>query len=99
MVVNFWATWCPPCIEELPSIQRLWEDTRGAGLEVLAVNVGEPTERIDAFLRRFEPRLDFPVLLDPDGKAFQVWGIRGLPKTFVVDKQGASFMKPRAAVT
>jgi thiol-disulfide isomerase/thioredoxin len=88
VVINFWATWCPPCIEEMPSIQRLWQDTRDAGLQVLAVNVGEPTERIRAFLREFEPKLEFPVLLDPDGEAFQTWGVRGLPKTFIVNKQG-----------
>ena len=56
VVVNFWATWCPPCIEELPTIQDLWDDTHGSGLEVLAVNVGESAETIETFLRGFTPR-------------------------------------------
>ncbi len=88
VVINFWATWCPPCIEEMPTIQNLWADTHASGLEVLAVNVGEPVEAIRAFLADFEPKLEFPVLLDPQGEAFQTWRVRGLPKTFVVDKRG-----------
>jgi thiol-disulfide isomerase/thioredoxin len=91
VVVNFWATWCPPCIEEMPTLQKLWEDMHGSGLDVLAVNVGEPAEQIEAFLQEFEPRLEFPVLLDPDGEAFQAWRVRGVPKTFVVDKRGRVF--------
>jgi thiol-disulfide isomerase/thioredoxin len=88
IVINFWATWCPPCIEELPSMQKLWEKTHADGLEILAVNLGEPPDRIRAFLESFETTLRFPILLDRDGEAFQAWGVRGLPKTFVVNKRG-----------
>lgn len=88
VVVNFWATWCPPCIEELPSMQRLWDQTHADGLDILAVNVGEPPDAIRAFLREFEPTLAFPILLDREGEAFRDWRIRGLPKTFVVNKRG-----------
>ncbi len=88
VVVNFWATWCPPCIEELPTMQKLWDDTRAIGLDVLAVNVGEPADRIQAFLDGFRPELTFPILLDSQGEAFQGWGVRGLPKTFVINKRG-----------
>lgn len=86
--INFWATWCPPCIEEMPTIQNLWADTHDSGLEVLAVNVGESVDVIRAFLDDFEPKLEFPILLDPDGEAFQIWRVRGLPKTIVVNKHG-----------
>ncbi len=88
VVVNFWATWCPPCVEEMPTIQKLWEETHDSGLDVLAVNVGEPVEAIEAFLQDFEPTLDFPILLDLQGEAFQAWEMRGLPKTFVIDRRG-----------
>lgn len=88
VVINFWATWCPPCIEELPSMQKLWDQTHAGGLEILAVNVGERPDRIRAFLQKFEPTLAFPILLDLEGEAFQTWGVRGLPKTFVINKRG-----------
>ncbi len=88
VLVNFWATWCPPCIEELPGIARLWDALNPQGLEVLAVNLGEEAARVQRFLDGFEPTLRFPVLLDSDGEAFQTWNARGLPKTYVVDKTG-----------
>lgn len=88
VVINFWATWCPPCIEELPSMQKLWDQAHAGGLDILAVNLGEPPDRIRAFLQSFEPKLTFPILLDRDGEAFEAWGVRGLPKTFVVNKRG-----------
>ena len=69
-------------------MQKLWEETRDQGLDVLAVNVGEPADRIQQFLNEFEPELAFPILLDPDGEAFQAWGVRGLPKTYIVNKRG-----------
>lgn len=88
VLVNFWATWCPPCIEELPSLQRLWDAWRRHGLEVLAVNVGEEARDVETFLAGFRPALAFPVLLDEDGDAFGAWRVFGLPTTFVVDRQG-----------
>jgi thiol-disulfide isomerase/thioredoxin len=88
VVINFWATWCPPCIEELPTMQKLWDETHSAGVEILAVNLGEPPDRIRAFLGGFEPTLEFPILLDLEGEAFQTWRVRGLPKTFVINKRG-----------
>jgi thiol-disulfide isomerase/thioredoxin len=88
VLVNFWATWCPPCVAEMPAIERLYENLGPRGLEVLAVNTGEPQDAIEAFTARFEPSLTFPLLLDLDGQAFEHWSLRGLPKSYVVDKQG-----------
>ena len=88
VVVNFWATWCPPCLAEMPSIQNMWEKLHGDGLEVLAVNVGEDSEAITQFLAEFETSIEFPVLLDEKGEAFQQWRVLGLPQTFVIDKKG-----------
>ena len=88
VVVNFWASWCAPCVAEMPAIQRMWEKLRPEGVEVLAVNAGESGRRIAAFLARFETRLTFPILLEPKGEAYETWGVRGLPRTFVVAKDG-----------
>ena len=86
VVVNFWATWCEPCIAEMPSLQRLRERLRGRSLEVLAVNYAESPEKVRAFLRK--SRIDLPVLLDPSKEAADAWNAKGLPMTFVVDRAG-----------
>ena len=85
VLVNFWATWCPPCVEEIPSLQRLYRARRDQGLEILAVEVGESPEQVRAFLA--DKPVDFPVLLDPDGKALAAWGVHAFPTTFVLDRR------------
>jgi thiol-disulfide isomerase/thioredoxin len=86
VVVNFWATWCEPCIAEMPSLQRLRERLRGKRLEILAVNYAESPEKVKAFLAK--SRIDLPVLLDPSKEAADAWNAKGLPMTFVVDRAG-----------
>lgn len=85
VVVNFWATWCPPCRDELPALQRVWEELHDDGLVVLGVNVGEDAERI--FFTADYP-VDFPLLLDQDAAAIDTWPVRGIPTTFIVDPDG-----------
>ncbi len=86
VLVNFWATWCAPCVDEMPALARLRERLAGRGFELLAVNQGESPERVAAFLRR--TGLDLVVLLDRDKSAADAWGVRALPTTFVVDATG-----------
>ena len=87
VVVNFWATWCQPCREELPSLERLRDAMRGRRFEVLAVNVAEGEPRVKSFLAEVPLRL--PVLLDRNGDAQRTWKVRGLPATFLLDPQGS----------
>lgn len=87
VVVNFWATWCPPCREEMPSMQALREELKGQGFEVLAVNLMESEEKIAAF--RESELIDLPVLMDRDGAAAKRWKVRMLPISFVIDRSGA----------
>ena len=86
VLVNFWATWCEPCRDEMPSIERLREKLRGRPFEVITVNYGEGVEKINAFMRK--QGLSLPVLLDPDEESAQAWGAGGLPMTFLVDGEG-----------
>jgi peroxiredoxin len=86
VVVNFWATWCPPCIVEMPSMQALRERLAGRGFEVLAVNVMDSEEKIAAF--REAELIDLPVLMDRDGAVAKRWKVRMLPRSFVIDRQG-----------
>ena len=73
VVVNFWAGWCPPCIEEFPSMQKLWQSTRASPLDVAAVNVGEDVGGVRKFLAEFAPKLKLIVVLDSSGEAFEAW--------------------------
>lgn len=88
VVVNFWATWCPPCRREMPSLERLRARLGKLGLTVLAVDVGEDADTVFAFTGQLEPSPSFPILLDRDSQAMQRWKVKGLPTTFVVDSQG-----------
>ncbi|KAA6184811.1 TlpA family protein disulfide reductase [Thiohalocapsa marina] len=86
LIVNFWATWCPPCLAEMPSLQRAWEQVRDEEILVLAINVGEDQAAIERFTERMP--LTFPLPMDPDSGTVQAWPVRGLPTTFVVDPDG-----------
>jgi thiol-disulfide isomerase/thioredoxin len=87
VVVNFWATWCAPCREEMPSMQALREQLAGEGFEVLAVNLMESEEKIAAF--RDSELIDLHVLMDRDGAAAKRWKVRMLPISFILDREGA----------
>ncbi len=86
VLVNFWATWCEPCREEMPSMQRLKKRLAGRPFEVLAVNVGEGEARIGEFLQR-EP-LDFVFLRDHSSAVMKAWRVRALPASFLVGIDG-----------
>ena len=84
VLVNFWATWCPPCRKEFPSLGRVRKIFTPSEFEVLAVNVGEDPETVFSFTGTS----DFPVLFDRDAQAMARWPVKGLPTTLVVDRQG-----------
>ena len=88
LVVNFWATWCPPCRREMGSLERLYQATRDRNVEVLAVNVGEDLDTVFSFLGSVEPSPTFPILLDTGAETLERWKVRGLPTTYVVDPNG-----------
>ena len=86
VLVNFWATWCEPCSEEMPSMERLRAALQGKRFVVLAVNVGEGARAARAFGEQMA--LGFPLLLDGDTKTARAWGARLLPASFVVGPGG-----------
>ena len=88
VLVNFWATWCPPCRREMPSIERLSQSLKGTDFEVLAVNVAEDFDTVFGFIGTLDPFPTFPVVFDADSSVLKSWPVMGLPTTFVLDKQG-----------
>ena len=88
VVINFWASWCPPCRTEMPEIVAAHAAHRAAGLEVLAVDLTDQESRSD--IRRFvaEMKMTFPVLLDERGRVRRAYRLRGVPTTVFVDTAG-----------
>lgn len=96
VVLNFWATWCPPCRAEMPSLQQLAEIYGPEQLVVLAVNVGESVRRINQFVQA--SGLSVPVLLDPRSEIAQAWGADALPTTVLIDGKGRPRQRVRGEV-
>jgi cytochrome c biogenesis protein CcmG, thiol:disulfide interchange protein DsbE len=84
VAVNFWATWCGPCRQELPELSRYWREQRGKCFEVLGV--AEESGRED--LLAMAPRIPYPILVDEQASALDAWGVQSYPKTFVIDADG-----------
>ncbi|MEI6206814.1 MAG: TlpA disulfide reductase family protein [Desulfuromonadales bacterium] len=87
VLLNFWATWCPPCREEIPSMMKLNKALVGKPFQMVAVSMDEGGKpAIESFFR--ESGFMLPTYLDSEGKASKAYGITGVPETFIVDKQG-----------
>ena len=86
VIVNFWATWCPDCKKKMPYLNGLYTEYKTKGFMVLGVAVESSVPRVKDFLR--EHPVDFPVLMDPDGKASRAYEIFSIPTTFLIDKGG-----------
>jgi peroxiredoxin len=87
VLLNFWATWCKACKDELPSMQRLYKSLEKEGVEVIAVSIDRRNfDRVQSFVDEYQ--LTFPVLLDPDQKARKDYFILGLPTSYLIDADG-----------
>lgn len=87
VVVNFWGTFCPPCVEETPALQRMYEKYKDEGVVILGVNLGEkPIVRVENFTKRFG--VTYPILLDPELEIRDRYAVRSYPTTFFVDAKG-----------
>lgn len=88
VMVNFWATYCTPCIKEMPSMQRLSNKFKGKPFQILAIDMAEERADIEAFMKRFKIDVKFPILLDIEGEVVEAWMVSAVPTTFIIDPQG-----------
>lgn len=87
VLVNLWATWCPPCKAEMPTLEAYYQTHQLDGFVTLAINDGDPTDDVDTFVKEYN--LSFPVLLDPTYQATDhAFKTRNLPSSFVIDREG-----------
>jgi peroxiredoxin len=84
--LNFWATWCPPCRAEMPSMQTLYDTLGTDDFEIVAVNLQEGAGPVESFVD--EHGYTYPVLLDSSGRTGGMYGVRSIPSTFLIDRDG-----------
>ncbi len=96
VLVNFWATWCPPCIEEMPSMESVLQEIDETQLTILALSVDDSWEPVDAFVG--EGGYDLRIYSDFDEKVARLYGTEKIPETYIVDKQGLVVHKVEGAI-
>ena len=88
VLVNIWATWCPPCVAETPSIDKLYKMMKDENFDLMAISIDEGGKKaVESFMKK--KNLSFPVLLDPDGRVAGLYGTTGVPESFIVGKDGS----------
>ena len=85
-LLNFWATWCPPCRAEMPSIERLYKKMSGTNFRIVAVKAGEHRTQVSSFIEK--NKYTFPIYLDESNAVSSIFAARGLPSTYLVNKEG-----------
>ncbi|MGD8566888.1 MAG: TlpA disulfide reductase family protein [Gammaproteobacteria bacterium] len=95
-VVNFWATWCPPCVQEIPSLNRLRKKMKNTPFELISINYAESPQTIRRFLKQVN--VDYPVLLDHSGKISVGWKVVAFPSTFIIGPDGKIHYGINAAI-
>jgi peroxiredoxin len=86
VLVNNWATWCPPCKAEMPTLAAYYNEHRSEGFTIIAIEAGDPVDVVSPFVQSYN--LEFPVWLDPNGASLRAFGNGTLPSSYVIDRSG-----------
>jgi thiol-disulfide isomerase/thioredoxin len=97
LIINFWATWCPFCVDEMPDLQKLYENYKDEDLVVIAINIQESKSRVTKFLE--DEGIDLPILLDEKGTTAITYGANSIPLTIAVNKEGVVVAGHRGKLT
>jgi peroxiredoxin len=97
VLMNFWATWCPPCKAEIPDIEAAYQLHQEDGLVVLGINVEESRETVEPFVEEFN--ITYPVLLDEARQVFKAYRVSGLPMSVIVDREGVIRVRHTGTMT
>ena len=87
VLLEFWATWCPPCRQSIPHLQGLHEKYGNKGLKIISVST-EPREHVAAFVKEMGGKMTYPIGLDTDSKTAEAYGVEGIPSAFLIDPKG-----------
>ncbi len=95
-VINFWATWCPPCREEMPELEKFYK-TYGDKVEFFGIDEQEPADKVNTFIH--DNAYTYPILLDTSGEIGQLFKVRAIPTTVIIDKNGTIVYRKSGGVT
>ena len=91
LMLNFWASWCVPCREEMPAMERLYQKSRDHGFVIVGVNLKDDKKSARSFVKELE--ITFPIAFDPDGEVGLLYGAWGLPATYLIDADGIALAR------
>ncbi len=97
VLVNNWATWCPPCREEMPTLEAYYQAHKGQGFVLIGIEAGEPAEEVAEFIDQY--KISFPIWLDPENKAISGFKNMALPSSYVINPEGNIVLGWTGAVT
>jgi cytochrome c biogenesis protein CcmG, thiol:disulfide interchange protein DsbE len=97
VLINNWATWCPPCREEMPELEAFYQQYKESEFTLVAIDAGEPAADVQQFVTRYS--LSFPVWLDPDQQSLRAFRNPALPSTYVIDREGIVRLAWSGAIT
>ena len=86
LLINNWATWCPPCRDEMPALVKYYNEHNDHGFMLIGIDAGDPIDEVEQFVEEYD--ITFPILLDPNNKSLIVFNNENLPSSYVIDRNG-----------